>query len=86
MIHDSTPHHTFKITKRTRLIASQLVLISRKAAANLACVCWSLEEPIFSILCTLLEVLSEETWEFQRPRFNNPVVCGLDPLLGGLKA
>ena len=88
MIHDSTPCRTLKVTELTRFIASQLVLISPKTAVNLACACRFLEEPTLSTLwkiqrspSTLLRVLPEETWKFQKL-----VVCGLDgPPLEGLK-
>ena len=95
MIDDSTPYRIFKITELTRLIASQLVLISRETAVNLACACRSLEEPTLSTLwetqrslCTLLEVLPKETWEFQSPICDIPVVCSLNQLdpPEGLKA
>jgi len=73
MTHDSTSHRIFKISELTRLIASQLVLISRKSAVNLACACRSLEEPNLSTLWetqssffTLLEVLPRETWKYKR--------------------
>ena len=62
------PHRVFKISELTRPIASQLVLISRQSAVNLACTCRSLEEPMLSTLWetqwslyTLLEVFPEET-------------------------
>jgi len=100
MVHDSTPCRTFKISELTRLIATQLVFISRKSAVNLACACRSLEEPVLSTLwetqsslCTLLEVFPEKTWEvpkesgeIQRPRLIKYVVCGLGSPLEGLKA
>ena len=86
MIRDSTPSRVFNIGELSRLIASQLVLISRKSAVNLACTCRSLEEPVLSTLwenqwslCTLLETLPEETWQLECPEFNRRVVCGLDP-------
>lgn len=67
MIHNDTPHRIFKISELTRLIASQLVLINRKDAVNLAYACRYLEEPVLSTLwetqwslCTLLKVLPEE--------------------------
>jgi len=50
MTHDSTPHRIFKISELTRLIASELVPISRKSTVNLACACRSLEEPNLSTL------------------------------------
>ena len=68
MIHDSTPYCVLKISELARLIAGQLVLIdARNSAVNLACVCRSFEEPIFSTLwetqpslIILLKVLPEE--------------------------
>lgn len=87
MIHDNTPNRIFGISELTRLIASQLVLISRKSAVNFACACRRLEEPVLSTLwetqyelCTLLGVLPEETWIFGKPGYTKRVVCGLDPL------
>jgi len=89
MTHDSTPHRALKISELTRLIASQLVLISRKSTVNLACACRSLEEPILSTLwetqwslCTLLKVLPERNWAIQSTRH---VVCGLNLPLEGFK-
>ena len=69
MIHDNAPHCVFKISELTKLIASQLVLISgRKSAVHLACSSRYLEEPVLSTLWetqsslrTLLEVLPEQT-------------------------
>jgi len=86
MIRDSTPHRVLKINELTRLITSQLVLISsRKSAVNLACACRSLEEPVLSILWetqsslfTLLRVLPKETWEFKHLELGRKMVCGLD--------
>jgi len=93
MIHDSTPYRVFKISELTRLIASQLVLISKESAVNLASACRPLEEPVLSTLwetqsslCTLLKVLPEETWKIQGPRYGIPVVCDLNPPLEGSKA
>jgi len=93
MIRDSTPHRVLKISELTRLIASQLVLVSRKSAVNLACACRSLEEPVLSTLwetqsslITLLRVLPKETWEVWYPRFGQSMVCGLDHPSEGLKA
>ena len=92
MTHDSTPHRIFKISELTRLIAGQLVLISRQSAVNLACACRSLEEPILSTLWemqwslfTLLEVLPRETREYQYLEGGKYVVRGLDPPPEGLK-
>jgi len=71
MIHDNTPNC---ICELTRLIASQLVLISRKSTVNIACACRCLEEPVLSTLwetqsalCALPEVPPEETWDFENP-------------------
>ena len=93
MTHDSTPHRIFKISELTRLIASQLVLISRKSTVNFACACRSLEEPNLSTLWeiqrslfTLLEVLPRETRKYQRPEIGRYAVRGLDPPPEGLKA
>ena len=92
MTHDSTPHRVLKISELTRLIASQLVLISRKSAVNLACACRSLEEPILSTLwetqssfVTLLKVLPEGTSKLQYPGLGGDMVCGLDSPLEGLR-
>jgi len=85
MIHDNMPNRVFKISELTRLIASQLVLISQKSTVNLACACRCLEEPVLStlwetqsVLHTLLEVLPEETWDFEY--LEKHVVCDLDLL------
>ena len=93
MIHDSVPYRIFKISELTRLIATQLVPTGRKSAVNLACACRSLEEPVLNILwetqlslCTLLEVLPQETWVFKRSIYTPHTVCGLDPPLEGLEA
>jgi len=92
MIRDSTPHRVLKINELTRLIASQLVLISRKSAVNLACACRCLEEPVLSALWRtqwslfiLLRVLPKETWEFQHPEPGGNIVRGLNSPPGGLK-
>ena len=65
-------HRVLKIGELTRLIASQLVLISQKSAVDLACSSQYLEEPVLSTLwetqssfCTLLEVLPRQTWHIQ---------------------
>ena len=78
-------HRVFKISELTRLIASQLVLINRQSAVNLACACRSLKEPALSALwetqsslCTLMEVLPKETWEVRYAEFFRDLVCGLD--------
>lgn len=92
MIRDSTSSRIFNIGELSRLIAGQLVLISRKSAVNLARTCRSLEEPVLSTLweaqwslCTLLETLPEETWQLQHPEFDRQVVRGLRPSLEGLE-
>ena len=88
MTHDSTPHRIFKISELTRLIASQLVLISRRSTMNLACTCRALEEPTLSTLWetqrslfTLLKVLPRENRKYQPLRLGpgKRVVRGLDP-------
>ena len=85
MIHDSTPRRVFEIDELTRLIASQLVLVSRKSAVNLACACRYLEEPVLSTiwetqssLITLLRVLPKETREFEHLEIGHKVVRGLN--------
>jgi len=83
MTHDSiTSHRILKISELTRVIASQLTSLSRRSAVNLACVCRYLEEPVLSTLWeeqrtlyTLLKVLPEETWHFER---YDRTVCVLD--------
>ena len=92
MICDSTPHRVLKINELTRLIANQLVLISRKSTVNLACVCRSLEEPVLStlweterLMATLLRVLPEGTWEFKYLKLGYTMVCSLNSSLEGLK-
>ena len=84
MAHDSAPSRVFNISELSRLIASQLVLISPKSAVNLARTCGSLEEPVLSTLWgaqwslhTLLKTLPEETWRLEHPGFNRHVVRGL---------
>ena len=86
MIHDSTPHRIFRISELTRLIASQLILISPKSTVNLACACRYLEEPVLSSLWgthlpldTLLKVLPQETWRCDNLRSGKSVVCGPNP-------
>ena len=71
MTRNNTSHRIFKISELTRYIASQLILISRNSAVNLACVCLYLEEPVLSTLwetqrslSTLLEVLPEGSWQY----------------------
>jgi len=85
MIQGNAPRRVFGIGELARLIASQLVLISRKTAVNLACACRCLEEPVLSALwktqlalCTLLEVLPEETWCYEELGVGTYVVCALD--------
>ena len=79
MTHDSPPHRIFKISELARLITSQLILISRRSAVNLACACRYLEEPVLSTLwetqsslCNLLRVLPKETWSH---RYMGPCKC-----------
>lgn len=86
MIHNSASSRVFKISELTRLIASELVHISRRSMVDLACVCRSLEEPILSTLWetqwaldTLLELLPEWTRETEDLRYGKFVVCDLDP-------
>ena len=93
MIHDDTPQRVLKISELTRLIASQLILISRKSAVSLACACRYLEEPILGTLwetqeslCTLLEVLPRDCWYYERTGLYERVVRGLSLLLGELGA
>ena len=81
MTHDSiTPHRMFKISELARVIASQLISVSRGSVVNLACVSRYLEEPVLSTLWEeqrslypLLRVLSEETWCFE---YYDRRVCG----------
>ena len=83
-----TPNRIFKISELTRLIASQLVLISQQSAVNLACACRCLEEPALSTLWEtqgslwiLLEVLPGEAWDCQYLGLNIRAVRSLDVLL-----
>ena len=69
MTHDSTSLRVFRINELARIIASQLVLISRRSATNLACTCRCLEEPALSALwevqesfSILLKVFPETDW------------------------
>ena len=85
MTHDNISHRIFKITELTRFIANQLVPISRKSAANLACACRYLEEPVLSTLWEtqqslniLLEVLPREAWHHTPRRHGRRAVCDLD--------
>jgi len=89
MIQDNMPHRIFKISELTRLIASELVLISRKSTMNLACACRCLEEPALSTLWetqsalnTLLEVLPGGARGFKKPGASSYAVCALDLPLG----
>ena len=82
MIHDNAPNRVFKISVLTKLIASQLVLLSRASTTNFACACRYLEEPVLStlwetqlMLKPLLEVLPGSTWEYER---STDVVRSLD--------
>jgi len=69
MTHDNTSLRVFRINELARIIASQLVLISRGSATNLACTCRYLEEPVLNALWenqeslfTLLKVFPETDW------------------------
>ena len=84
MIHGGAPHRIFRISELTRLIASQLILISEGNTVNLACTCRYLEEPALSTLWEtqgsleiLLKALPGETWDFEEVGWDR-VVCGLD--------
>jgi len=86
MIHDSASHRIFRISELTSLTASQLVLISPKSTASLACVCRYLEEPALSILWqtqrsldNLLKALPEETWSCDDAEPPDSSVCGPNP-------
>jgi len=82
-------HRVLKIGELTRLIAGQLVLISRKSAVDLACSSRYLEEPVLSTLweiqssfCTLPEVLPGQTWHIRDEHTNwDSTVRGLNLLL-----
>ena len=81
MIHDGASHRVFKIGELARLIAGQLIPKHRGSVVNFACACRHLEEPVLSILwetqkslCTLLETLPRDTWEWD----DESVVRGLD--------
>jgi len=86
MMHDSTPLRVFNISELTRVITSQLVLVSRRSAVNLACACRRLEEPVLSTLwetqpslCTLLKTLPEYTWDWgYHPAWGTQSVRGVD--------
>ena len=91
MIHNDTPFRVFKISELTRVISSQLILISPKDAVHLACTCRCLEEPVLSTLWetqeslpTLLKALPEAHRASGAGR--NFTVCGLDLLLGRSEA
>ena len=91
MIHDNAPLRVFKISELTRAIASQLVPISRKSVANLACACRCLEEPVLSTLwetqeslSILLEVLPEANLQVDGT-VGSYTVRGLDLPVGGIK-
>ena len=84
MVDDRAPHRVFKIGELTRLIADQLILISRGSAVNLACACRYLEEPVLSTLWetqtslyTLLGTLPRDTWECEFLGIYELVVRGL---------
>jgi len=93
MIHDNTPIRTFRISELTRAIASQLTLVSQRSAVNFACACRCLEGPVLSVLwetqrslCTLLEVLPEDSRDWECPvldweslALDISVVCGPAP-------
>ena len=92
MIHDGTPHRVLKVSELTRLIASQLVLISRKSAVNLACAYRCLKEPVLSALwetqsslITLLKILPEGNWEFKCLGLGYKMVRGLNSPPEGLE-
>ena len=70
MTHDNTSIRVFRIGELTRVIASQLILISQASVVNLACTCRCLEEPVLSTLWeiqqslpTLLKVLPKANWQ-----------------------
>ena len=93
MSHDSAPSSIFKISELTRLIASQLIVISPKSAVSLACGSRYLEEPVLSTLwemqgslCTLLEVLPGEVHNLQDGWAHRCVVRGPDLSSGGANA
>jgi len=84
MITDGTPNRVFKISELARVIASQLVLTSRKSAVNLDCTCRDLEEPALGALWKtqwsldqLLEVFPEEHWDYEDSESGGFVVCDL---------
>ena len=73
MIHESTPERVFKVSELTRVIAGHLVLIGKGDAVNLARATRYLEEPVLSTLwekqdslCTLLEILPGDTWDYTK--------------------
>ena len=87
MIDNSASHRVFKIDELTRLIAGQLILGRQRSAVNLACTCRHLEEPVLSTLwetqgslCTLLETLPRDTWNWDNSAQGGPVVCPESPV------
>jgi len=92
MTHDDTPLRVFKISELARVIASQVILISKESAVNLARTCRCLEEPVLStlwetqeLLSTLLKVLPEANWDIGGTTGDN-TVRGLDLPVEGLNA
>lgn len=86
MIRDNTSHRVLRIGELTRLVAGQLILISPKSTASLACTCRCLEEPVLSTLWgtqrslpTLLKILPEETWGYDKKPLSGNEVCCLGP-------
>ena len=76
----------FEISELTRLIASQLVLVSKGSTVNLARSSRYLEEPALSTLwetqsslCILLEVLPKGTWIWENPVYDTSEVRGANP-------
>lgn len=72
-MNSNAAHRVSKISELTRLVATQVILISKRSAVNFACACRHLEEPVLSTLWetqwslyTLLEVLPEEIWHCHR--------------------
>jgi len=85
IVDDDAPNRVFKIGELARLIASQLVLVSRNSAVNLARTCRHLEEPALSTLWktqdsldTLLKALPDVTWVYEYPAVGSSVVRDLD--------
>ena len=92
MNYDSASFRVFRISELTKLITSQLILISRGSAVNLACTCRCLEEPVLSTLweiqeslSTLLKVLPGGNWDIDNT-MGNSLVRGLDLPVGGPNA